>query len=218
MLAAMKALPRLLDGRRRKELFNRVAGPPSDRLTAALTRISAAPEANLACLWLDQDDQRWRKAGSVTGTPPPRTGGRSSAWSAGTAPALVGAGLGGGQLCGHPLGGREDGFHLGFDGGRVGYRLDGLAEPGCDVGDPVGFGAQQAQQFRAGDPGLGHGSVGVGQAGRRLGRPLGPVGSFSVTVQLMSVSGRGRAAKIAGYHDTPRRNVATSVTTHTSSR
>ena len=52
----------------------------------------------------------------------------------GTAPALVGAGLGGGQLCGHPLGGREDGFHLGFGGGRVGYRLDGLAEPGCDVG------------------------------------------------------------------------------------
>ena len=74
---------------------------------------------------------------------------------------LVGLGrtlLGGGRtgLGGHGalLGGRADGFHLGFSGGRVGHRLDGLAQSVGDAGDPVGFGTQQAQQFRAGH--LGH--------------------------------------------------------------
>ena len=78
-----------------------------------------------------------------------------------------GAGFGGG---GALLGGRADGFDLGFGGGRVGCCLDGVAQPGGDVGDPVGFGAQEAQQFRAGDPGHGHRCVGVGRAGRVPGR------------------------------------------------
>ena len=77
---------------------------------------------------------------------------------------LIGARLGRAQLGGHFLGGRvgpsapliplrgallgggANGFHLGFGGGgRVGDRLDGRAELGCDVGDSVGFNAQQAQ-------------------------------------------------------------------------
>jgi hypothetical protein len=95
---------------------------------------------------------------------------RSSAAASRSASA-VGAGLGDGHLRGHLLrgrvglrapllsfggallGGGADGFHLGFGGGRVDDCLDGLAEPGGDVGDPVGFGALQAQQFSAGDPG-----------------------------------------------------------------
>jgi hypothetical protein len=71
---------------------------------------------------------------------------------------LVGAGLGGGQL-GGDLFGNGVGFRAplvsfggallgggayGFGGGRVCDRLDGIAEPCGDVGDPVGFGAQLA--------------------------------------------------------------------------
>ena len=81
---------------------------------------------------------------------------------------LGGALLGGGRAGlggrGALLGGGPDGFDLGLGGGRVGHRVDGLAEPAGDVGDPVGFGAQQAQQFRAGHLGHRHRVVGVGRA------------------------------------------------------
>lgn len=84
---------------------------------------------------------------------------------------LVGHGLRGGQLRGHLLRGRVslgaplvglgdrgallrssvDGFDLGLGRGRVGHRVDGLAQSIGDVGHPVGFGAQQTQQFRSHD-------------------------------------------------------------------
>jgi len=114
---------------------------------------------------------------------------------AGFGGALLGggrAGFGGG---GALLGGRPDGFHLGFGGGRVGDRLDGLVEPGGDVGDPVGFGAQQAQQFRAGDPGHGYRRVGIGRGpGRRGGQApaFPPGGDLGVTASLAVFRGAAR--------------------------
>ena len=78
-------------------------------------------------------------------------------------------GLGGGCAL---LGGCAGGFDLGLGGGRVGQGRDGVAELPGDPLHPVGFGAQQAQQFRAGDPGVGHRLVGVGRRdgpGRRPG-------------------------------------------------
>jgi hypothetical protein len=71
-------------------------------------------------------------------------------------------GLGSGRAL---LGSRADGFHLSFGGGRVSYRLDGLAQPVSDAGDPVSLDTQCAEQFRARQLRNRHGAVGVGRAG-----------------------------------------------------
>ena len=86
-----------------------------------------------------------------------------------------GPGLGGG---GALLGRGAGGFDLGLGGGRVGQGRDGVAEPPGDARHPVGFGAQQAQQFRAGYPGVRHRLVGVGRAGRGSGRGGGQAAAF----------------------------------------
>ena len=105
------------------------------------------------------------------------------------------AGFGGG---GALLGGRADGFHLGFGGGRVGHRLDGLPESVGDFGYPVGFGAQQAQQFRASYPGHGHRSISVSRAGRDPGRRGRQATAFPPSGDLgmpSSLAVFGRAAR-----------------------
>ncbi len=75
---------------------------------------------------------------------------------------LLGSGRAGLGDRGALLGGGADGFHLGS--GRIGHRLHRVAEPVSDTGYPVRFGAQQAQQFRAGHLGCGHRGVGGGGA------------------------------------------------------
>jgi hypothetical protein len=57
---------------------------------------------------------------------------------------LVGAGLSHDQLGGHLLG-DADGFDLGFSGGRVGDRLDGLAKSGGDVGSTIIFAGRRRE-------------------------------------------------------------------------
>jgi hypothetical protein len=79
----------------------------------------------------------------------------------GTALGLRRLGLGGrGAL----LGGGTDRLHLGLGGGRVGQDIDPVPRVGAERGDPVGFGAQRAQQFRAGHLGHGHRAGVVGRA------------------------------------------------------
>ena len=93
---------------------------------------------------------------------------RPGRWPVGRPSHLRGVGFGT-QLIGlsrAPLGGGADGFDLGFSGGPVGHRLHSLAEPVGDAGDPVDFGAQQAQQLRAGRPGHRHRLLSVSRAGR----------------------------------------------------
>jgi hypothetical protein len=70
-------------------------------------------------------------------------------------------GFGGG---GAQLGGGADGLHLGLGGGRVGQSVGPVAQVGAERGDPVGFRAQGAQQFRAGHLGHGHRAGVVGRA------------------------------------------------------
>jgi hypothetical protein len=135
-------------------------------------------------------------------------GGHLLGGSVGLSAPLVGLGrtlLSGGRAGfssgGTLLGGGADGFHLGFGGGRVCHGLDGLAEPGGDVGDPVGFGVQQAQQFRAGYPGHGHGSVGVGRTGCDPGCSGGqaaafpPGGDFGVPAAFAVFRGAARPGR-----------------------
>jgi hypothetical protein len=117
---------------------------------------------------------------------------------AGFGGALLGggrAGFGGGRAL---LGSRADGFHLGFSGGRVGHRLDGLAQPVGDAGNSVGLGAQRAQQIHAGHPGHRHGAVSVGRAGDGAGLRGGQVAALAPGRDLgvpASFAVLGRAAR-----------------------
>ena len=108
-----------------------------------------------------------------------------------------GPGLGGG---GALFCGGAGGFYFGFGGGRVGQGRDGVAELPGDALDPVGFGAQQAQQFRAGYPGVVTGrSVSAAGGGPGLGggqaAAFPPRGDLGVAAALAVL---GRPARPGG--------------------